>query len=234
MLCRFFILIFFGVSHCFSQAFDDGAIVGSIGMGAPHLFKSSVKLVTSGQKFNDLFQGKLVVKDFGGINPVLYKAEFGFKNYFGLGISGGIWTMRFSVEDHYNVLKAAKITGTDSMDTYKFKITSKAIGIRPNFHIPLKNDNVDIFFGLGLGMNKNKINIDFSSTDINRVIPDLDYDLNLPGFIYISPTIGYRQYFNEYFALNFELGYDKGAIISGGFALRLNYSYKDPVVQPAK
>lgn len=220
----FFLAIYSGL--VFGQAFEKGTIVGTLGMGAPHLVKATAKAVTGTKKFDDLFKGKLVVNNFSGMNPVLFKAEYGFKKYFSLGLSGGVWTMRFDVEDHYNVLKAGQITGKDSLDIYKFRITSTAIGIRPNIHIPFKNQNIDVFLGLGLGMNKNKMVIDFSSTDVNRVFPNLDYDLSLPGFVYISPTIGLRKYFNEFIGLNFELGYDKGAIISGGIALRLNYHYK--------
>jgi hypothetical protein len=216
---------------CSAQAFEQGTVVGTLGMGAPHLAKATVRAITRSQKFDDLFHGKLVVKDFTGMNPVLYKAEWGFKKYFGLGISGGVWTMNFAVEDHYNVLKAGSITGKDSLDTYKFHITSSAIGLRPNIHIPLKNQSLDIFIGLGLGMSKNKMTVDFSSTDVNRIFPNQTFDLGLPGFVYISPTIGFRKYFGEYIGLNFELGYDKGAIISGGLALRLNYSYKEPAAK---
>ncbi len=211
-----------------AQAFEKGTIVGTIGMGAPHTIKAIVKTAAESERFDQLFKGKLVVKDFTGMYPLLYKAEYGFKKYFSLGISGGMWTMNFSVEDHYNIQKSAQITGKDSLDTYKFHIKSNALGIRPNLHIPLKKQNFDIFLGFGLGINKNKMVIDFSSTDVNRVFPDLEYELSLPGGIYFSPTIGFRKYFNEYIGLNFELGYDKGAIVSGGLALRLNYAYNKP------
>ena len=51
---------------------------------------------------------------------------------------------------------------------------------------------------------------------------DLEYDLSLPGGLYFAPSIGYRYYFNPYFGLNFELGYEKGAILQGGLVVKFN------------
>ena len=76
-------------------------------------------------------------------------------------------------------------------------------------------------------MTSNKIEIDFSSTDVNKVLPGTKYDLSLPGFVYIAPSIGYRYYFNNFIGSNVELGYEKGAIIQLGLALRFNYKTEE-------
>jgi hypothetical protein len=86
---------------------------------------------------------------------------------------------------------------------------------------------MDIFIGMGIGITKNTLNIDFSSTDVNKVFPNLDYDLSLPGGVYFAPTIGYRQYFNNVFGYSAELGYEKGAIVQAGLVLRLNNKPKE-------
>lgn len=219
----FSILIFLTALGAKAQGFDQKTIVVCADMGAPHLYRGIVKIAANSNAFRNQFNGKLEVSSIKGMFPVLYKAEFGLTKYFGLGLSGGMWNIQFQVKDFYNVLHAGQITGTDEIDTYKFKVTSSSIGIRPNLHIPIENSEVDIYLGMGIGLTKNSLNIDFSSTDVNKVFPNLNYDLSLPGGVYFAPTFGVRKYFGKCFGLNFELGYDKGSIIQGGFAFRFNH-----------
>ena len=56
---------------------------------------------------------------------------------------------------------------------------------------------------------------------MNKVFPNLKYDLSLPGGFYFAPTIGYRNYFNEYAGMNLDRGFDKGAILQAGFVVRI-------------
>lgn len=224
--------LFILVAICYSaigisQGFRQSTIVAGVNIGAPHLYRGLVKLATRNEVFKSKFNDRLEVSEITGFYPVLFRAEYGINKYFGIGISGGTWNMRFDVKDNYNVLHAGQVTGTDEIDTYKFKITSTSFGIRPNLHIPIENEEIDIFLGFGIGITKNSLNIDFSSTDVNKVFPNLDYDLSLPGGVYFAPTIGYRQYFNNVFGYSAELGYEKGAIIQAGLVLRLNHKPKD-------
>lgn len=210
-----------------SQAFNQATVGISVNIGAPHLYKGIVKLATESDKFKKVFSGKIEVNNFKGVYPIALKGEWGLTKYFGLGLSMSRWDMSFNVKDNYNVLHAGNVIGTDEIDIYKFKLTSSSIGIRPNLHIPLKDDKNDFYLGIGLGLTTNKLNIDFSSTDVQKVFPNANYDLSLPGFIYLAPSIGYKHYFNEYIGCNVELGYEKGAIIQGGLALRFNHKEKD-------
>ncbi len=218
-----FIAGFFLPFLIFSQGIDKGAIVVNANIGAPHLYKGIVKVATQSDLFKKQFNGKLDVNGFAGMYPVGFRAEYGLNKYFGIGISGAMWTMKFNVVDQYNILHAGQVTGTDETDTYKFKVTSSSIGIRPNLHIPFKNTKSDLYLGFGLGMTSNKLEIDFSSTDVNKVFPNLSYELSLPGGLYFSPTLGYRHYFANVVGMNIELGYDKGAIVQGGIAFRFNH-----------
>ncbi|MFO0355629.1 MAG: hypothetical protein ACK50A_01650 [Sphingobacteriaceae bacterium] len=211
----------------FSQGFNQGTIVAGFNMGVPHLYRGIVKIGTGSNVFKSKFNDRIEVSEVTGMFPILFRAEYGINKYFGLGISGGTWNIRFDVKDNYNILHAGQVTGTDEIDTYKFKITSTSLGIRPNIHIPIDNNEIDIFIGMGIGITKNTLNIDFSSTDVNKVFPNLDYDLSLPGGVYFAPTIGYRQYFNNLFGYSAELGYEKGAIIQAGLVLRLNNKPKE-------
>jgi len=217
------LLVFvFSISNYFAQAFTKKTIVVNANAGIPHLYKGIVKVSTETELFKKQFSGKLEIKDFKGLNPVMFKAEYGISKYFGLGISCAYWNMSFKVSDFYNIIKAGQLIGSDQIDTYKFKVTSTSFGIRPNFHIPFKNDKNDLFLGVALGLTKNKLGIDFSSTDVNKVFPNLNYDLSLPGGFYFAPTIGFRHYFNQYAGMNIEIGLEKGAVTQAGIVVRFN------------
>lgn len=212
----------------YSQALDKGTVVITGNIGTPHLFKGIVKLAANSDGFKNHFGKALEISPITGLNPISTKGEYGFNKYFGLGYSFALWSIKFNVNDYYNIQN--QTAGTfikDSVDTYSFKISSKSLGIRPNVHIPFKNPNHDVYIGLGLGITSNKLSIGFSSTDAGRLVKsfgkDLEYDLSLPGGVYFSPSIGYRTYFGKYIGLNFEFGYEKGAIIQAGLAVRLNH-----------
>jgi hypothetical protein len=219
LISLFFIFYF---SICFPQAFNKKTIIVNTNIGIPHLYKGIVKVATETDVFKKQFSGRLEVKDFKGLNPVMFKAEYGISKYFGLGISCAYWNMSFNISDFYNLIKAGQLIGSDQIDTYKFKVTSTSFGIRPNLHIPFKNDKNDLFLGVALGLTKNKLGIDFSSTDVNKVFPNLNYDLSLPGGFYFAPTLGYRHYFNQYAGMNLEIGLEKGAVIQAGIVVRIN------------
>jgi len=216
-----FLFFVFSISNYFAQSFTKKTIVVNTNIGIPHLYKGIVKVATETDVFKKQFSGKLEIKDFKGINPLFFKAEYGISKYFGIGLSCAYWNLSFNVLDYYNVLKAGQLIGSDETDTYKFKISSTSFGIRPNLHIPFNNQKHDLYLGVALGITKNKLGIDFSSTDVNKVFPNLNYDLSLPGGFYFAPTIGYRNYFNEYIGMNIELGFDKGSVLQTGFVVRI-------------
>lgn len=221
---------------CFSyitkaQSLEKSDIMLNANYGVPHLYKGIVKIAAGREDFKKLFAGNLEVSDITGLNPISVKGEYGINKYFGVGLSMGFWSINFNVKDYYNLQNQNQgVFIKDSVDTYTFKISSKSFGIRPNLHIPLKSRSNDIFFGLGLGITKNKLTIGFASTDAGRLAKafgkDLEYSLSLPGGIYFAPSIGYRHYFGEYIGLNFEFGYEKGAVLQGGIVIRFNYTKK--------
>lgn len=217
--CIFFLLTF-GVS--FGQSFNQGDIVFGANIGVPHLYKGIIKLATKTQAFKNQFDGSFEVSPIKGLNPICIKTEFGISEYFGLGLNYSFWNVSFNVTDKYNVLRAGAVTGTDEVDTYKFKIRSASLGIRPNLHIPFENKMNDLYIGVGLGFTSNSVQIDFSSTDVQKVKKNTAYNLRLPGTIYFAPTLGYRHYFNYYFGTNFEIGYEKGAILQAGLVFKFN------------
>lgn len=211
-----------------SQSLSKNTVVLNANIGTPHLFKGIVKVAANSDAFKKNFDGTLEVSNIKGLNPISVKAEYAFTKYFTLGLSSAFWSIKFDVYDYYNVQNQNQGSFLkDSLDTYSFKISSNSYGIRPNIHIPFKSSSDDLYVGLGLGFTKNKLAIGFTSTDAGRIVKsfgkDLELDLSLPGGLYFAPTIGYRHYFGNFIGLNIELGYEKGAIIQGGLAVRINH-----------
>lgn len=216
---------------CFAQSLQKGDVILNGNIGVPHLYKNIIKIAVNRDAFKEYFEGKLEVSDIKGLNPIAIKGEYGVNDYFGIGFSTAFWSISLDVKDYYNIQNQSQgTTLQDSLDIYSFRIDSKSYGIRPNFHLPIENRNNDFFIGLGLGITKNKLTIGFSSTDAGRLATafgkDLQADLSLPGGFYFAPSIGYRHYFGENFGFNFELGYEKGAIVQAGLAVRFNMAKK--------
>lgn len=226
----FFLIVIF--SHVYlkpkAQSVNNGDIALNVNIGSPHLFKGIVKIAANSAVFKENFDGIIEISSIKGINPIAIKTEYGFDKLFTLGLNYSFWNISFDAEDHYNSQNISYGSAyEDSVDIYKIKISSKSFGIRPVFHFPIKSYKNDIFIGVGLGITKNNLNINFSSTDAGRFSKnfnkELGHDLSLPGGAYFAPSIGYRHYFNPFFGLNFELGYEKGAILQGGLVFRFNH-----------
>jgi opacity protein-like surface antigen len=225
-----FLMLILALSLVKGQSVNKGDIVLNVNIGAPHLFKSLVKVAVKTPAFQENFSGVLEVSDIHGLNPLAFKGEYGFGKVFALGLNYSTWNLGFDVKDYYNVQNQNGAFVKDSFDVYTIKITSTSFGLRPILHLPFENFKHDIYFGLGLGITKNSLSIGFSSTDAGRFAKkfnkDLEVDLSLPGGMYFAPSVGYRNYFNPFFGVNIELGYEKGAIIQGGFVFRFNH-YKE-------
>jgi len=227
-LFLFLSIPFFAASPANAQSFSKGDVIANVNIGTPHLYRNIVRLATRTEAFKSAFSGTLEVSSVTGLNPIAIKGELGINEYFGIGLSACSWNMKIDVKDYYNIQRAGQIIGTDEIDIYKFKITSSSIGIRPNFHFPFEKRNNDLYIGCAFGITKNRLQVDFTSTDINKVFPDLKYDFSLPGGFYIAPSLGYRHYFGEFIGFNLELGYEKGAILQGGIVARINVSKNKP------
>ncbi|MBA3682100.1 MAG: hypothetical protein H0W73_13225 [Bacteroidetes bacterium] len=222
-----------------SQSVSKGDIALNVNIGAPHLFKGITKLAANSSVFKSNFDGIVEISSIKGTNPIAIKGEYAFDKLFTLGLNYSFWSLSFDVEDHYNAQNVSfGPIYEDSVDIYKIHISSTSYGIRPVFHFPLESPKNDIYIGLGLGITKNNLNINFSSTDAGRFTTifrrELEVDLSLPGGIYFAPSIGYRHYFVPGFGLNFELGYEKGAIIQGGLVFRFNHKKEIRETQKAK
>jgi hypothetical protein len=210
-----------------SHSLNPGDVILNVNIGTPHLFKFFAKAAVKSEAFKKSFDGQIEVSKIRGWNPVAIKGEYGVSEIFAIGLNYSFWTLRFDVMDYYNLQNQNYGTYLkDSVDTYKVNLTSTSFGIRPVLHLPFESYKNDVYFGLGLGITKNKISIAFESTDAGRlaskVRKDIVLDLSLPGGVYFAPSVGYRHYMNPFFGLNFELGYEKGAILQAGLVFKFN------------
>lgn len=222
-----FVLLLLNYNSCNGQSFSNGDVVFNANIGVPHLFKTATKIAVKSDAFAKNFDGRLDVSEISGMNPTALRGEYAFNKFFGLGLNYSFWNIRFSVTDHYNIQRnSAGSVYSDSVDIYTIKIKSKSFGLRPNFHFPIKSEKHDLYIGIGIGITTNQLSIGFSSTDAGRFVKNfhknLAYNLSLPGGLYIAPSIGYRAYVNKNLGLNFEVGYEKGAIIQVGLVFKFN------------
>lgn len=210
-----------------AQSVEKGDVSLNANYGVPHLFKGIIKVAANSNGVKENFDGVIEVSEITGLNPISIRGDYALNKYFTLGVSVAFWSIKFDVKDYYNVQNQSQGNIIkDSVDIYSFKISSNSYGLRPNLHIPLKSRSNDLYIGMGLGITSNKLSIGFTSTDAGRLVKkfrkDLEYDLSLPGGVYFAPSIGYRHYFGENVGLNFEVGYEKGAILQAGLAVRFN------------
>lgn len=204
-----------------------GDVALNVNIGTPHIFKALTKAVIKSQPFKDIFSGYVEIGNVTGMNPIIVKGEYTFNKWFALGLNYGTWKVGFDVTDHYNLQRqTAGQVLRDSVDVYKVTISSTSFGIRPVFHLNLKDRKNNFYFAFAFGITNNNLGLSFQSTDAGRTLGPvgtlLSQDLPIGGGMYFAPTIGYRHYFNSWLGLNIEAGYDKGALLLGGLAIRFN------------
>jgi hypothetical protein len=213
----FLFLCLLTLSGCvLSQGFSKDDIIASGSIGFPHLDKFATKINAQREEFKTGFKGTVEAFSVKGTNPLVFRYEYALSKYFGLGFDLCWYSIVLSFKDHYNTGTAPYIRS--ETDSYTFRITSTSFGIRPNYHIPLKHKNRDFFIGCAIGVTRNHIALDFNST-VNSSY-GFYYDFKMPNKFYIAPTAVYRVFIVNNFGLNFELGYEKGALLQAGMIFR--------------
>lgn len=200
-----------------AQGFKKGDILVCGSVGATHLDKIAMKTNTQREEFKSSFKGSVEIQSVKGTNPLAFKYEYALSKYFGLGVSIAWFSIIIDVKDTYYDTRNSQNQRFET-DLYTFKISSSSFGVRPNFHIPVKHTNSDFFIGCAVGITKNQLSVNFSSTAYNSL--KVFYELNFPGKIYLAPTFGYRVFLSNSFGFNFEVGYEKGALMQGGVTFR--------------
>jgi len=149
------------------------------------------------------------------------KAEYGIMQTLGLGFAVSYWDMDLKIQNNYNK------NGVDQVDEINLKLTALGLGLRGNYHLveDLETKMIDPYFGFTLGTTKYTKDLTFTSTNTERQIPEWVperlYKLKDGWASYISSTFGVRIYPVKYVGLNFEAGWDKGALLFGGVVFNI-------------
>lgn len=206
-----------------AQAFQKKDAIGSAGIGLTHLNKAVTRFQTKQEAFKNGFNGDIQT-EVKGTNPLSLRYEYAISKNFSLGFSFAWYSIEIKVIDSYTVPNG---TGSRSVeDNYSYKLSSGSLGLRPNYHIPLKSLKSDLYVGCAFGFTKNSLAINVSQK--GSMFSGFA-DVKLPNGLYIAPTFGYRYYFAGNFAFNAELGYERGALAELGFAFRFRpYHYELP------
>lgn len=194
-----------------SQGFAKGDALVAIEIGATHLFKENVNRTTKSESFKTSFNGTINVSPIRGTNPIAIRYEYALSKNFGLGFSVCWWKIAFHVEDRFTV--GSGNNASQKTDVYDYNLSSISFGVRPNYHFPLKSKKIDLYAGGSFGLTKNKLVLNVPSAFAY-------YEGSGPLALYLAPIMGCRYFLTDNFGLNFEAGYEKGALFLAGLALR--------------
>lgn len=167
--------------YSFSQSFDDGTNLISLGFGVP-----------PGQRiandFNKDFKSFIDyrLKNYG---TVVLKYEHGLNKNFGLGLNTEYSGATVSYKYDYN---------NNSTWRYEYRIKSNVFGFyaRMNGHLPL-TDKFDLYGGVGLGylytINKNSDTNPITAKDFQQTqkILDFDYQITLGARFMVKESVGF-------------------------------------------
>jgi hypothetical protein len=176
-----FCSLILGSNLVYSQAFDDGKNLVSIGFGLPATSRiSTFDQYKNYENYN--------FKNYG---TVVLKYEHGLQKYFGMGLN----------LEYSNGSGAYKYDNTNQL-RYQVNITSSLIGAyaRLNGHFPI-GKSLDIFAGAGLGYtykidNYNDTNPTNSNVSQKNTSLNFDYQF----------TLGVRYMIKEHFGMFAEIG----------------------------
>jgi hypothetical protein len=207
-----------------SQVFKKRDAIAGFAIGFPHMNKLVVQSKIHDEKFKEGFNGDVTIVSIKGVNPLIVKWEYAITSAFALGFSFAWYSIELKVKDTYN--RPQNGSGTIQVtDLYTYKLRSGALGVRGNYHFPIKIQKSDLFAGLALGFVKNSLAIDVTRT--TNTTEHGFADLKLPGSFYVAPTVGYRYYPGDNFGLTAEVGYERGAFLQLGLAYRFRpYVYQ--------
>lgn len=208
----FFCIVCFNY-HLAAQVIQKGDIICSLSFGIPHLEKLKIKTSTQSHSFKSSFKGTVKVNYIRGTNPLTFKYEYCLGKYFGLGASLSFWSVRVNFQDDY--------AGGKYTDSYYYKFSCIALGIRPNFHIPIEDKKADLYIGCAIGLSKRSVSADFHSSTVNLNPYNYSYlEHDYKATLFVAPTLGYRKYISKNFGLNVELGYENRALFQVGLVFR--------------
>ena len=167
--------------YSFSQSFDDGTNLISLGFGVPPGQRIANDFNKDYKSFIDYR-----LKNYG---TVVLKYEHGLNKNFGLGLHTEYSGAAVSYKYDYN---------NNSAWRYEYRIKSNVFGFyaRMNGHLPL-TDKFDLFGGVGLGylytINKNSDTNPNTAKDFQQTqkILDFDYQITLGTRFMVKESVGF-------------------------------------------
>jgi hypothetical protein len=206
-------------SHEPDLAFMPGDIIVSANIGYPHvtpaLMRTSIKAY---ERFISNQNLTFTVNSHGVYNG---KAEYGMMDNLGLGFAASYWDMNVNIQNDYSKEGAAYA------DNVEVKLSALALGVRGNFHFTeeVESKYVDVYAGVTIGATYYQKDLVLNSTNPDRqldeAIPKKILGFNNGWATYFSSTIGVRVFPVRFLGINAELGWDRGAFLFAGVALRL-------------
>lgn len=200
-------------------AFNPGDIILSVNLGYPHvtpfILRTSIKAYS---KFVNDQALTFTLTSHGVYNA---KAEYALLDNLGLGIAASYWDMKFNIQNDYS---SNGVNYTDNLDV---TMSASAIGLRGNFHLTdeVESRVLDPYTGLTIGTTYYQKNFDLRSTNperqIDQALPKKILNFHDGWSTYFSATFGIRIYPVKYMALNIEAGWDRGAFLFGGLAVKI-------------
>lgn len=188
----------FGKKKSGGDAFEEGAMVVTVGYGFPNLTKMIFKL----------YQNEIGYK-VSGFGPAHAKFEYGLSDKIGVGVSMGLVTSKVSWT--YEETTYDPVTGyANGTATYEegFKGSSFVVLARMNYHFGT-TDKLDPYWGFGAGYNANGFK--YYNTNPNSI-----EDIKLAGLpIGFESTVGMRYYFTDNIGAYMELGWGKSLLQAG-------------------
>ena len=209
-----------------AQSFKKGDIIVNANYGAPNLKKA----IIAWQDFNPerygggFFDSPQFLVSSTGIYSI--KAEYAINDKFSVGFSSAYWSMDVTHIFESGEHRMASLFNVHNYK-YKYHLSSLSTAVRGNYYF-WKKKRMDAHLGVGLGITKH--------TSTYQYYPDVAGTeefgrLNFKsGFgPHFSAAIGLRYYLLPFFGLNFEAGYDTGALFLGGIVFKLSTKKNETV-----
>ncbi len=208
-------------SWAMAQAYQMGDVNFNVNYGVPQitplLLKGALNVYSRSTFKNDDFS--FSIKNSGVINS---KIEYAVHEEMGLGIAISYWNM--SVDLAHTFTTNNSYTGGIAKDYYFYELSALAIGLRGNYHFFTEREMTvwDPYSGFTAGVTRYKNELSFTSDDPSRTTPLSKFKWQPNYFSYFSGTLGVRIYPVHFLAMNFEVGWDRGAFLFGGLAFKIH------------
>ncbi len=211
--------------------FKPGDIIINVNYGWPQITPVILRAALNAyNKYVDNKDYVFTIKNSGVFNA---KAEYAINDNLGLGFATSYWSMSAEMQNNYSGNDPNTGIPSTYADNYLLSVSALALGIRGNYHFTdlLKSPKLDPYYGFSIGTTKYTYGLEFTSTYPDKKSPEI-YDLFKTGLAskflksgwssYVSTTFGIRWFPIKYVGINLEAGWDRGAFLFGGLAVKFN------------